>query len=47
MKMDDQPGKPTAKSDPNDISAFKMEDYDNEESGGVGEYYGCFVIASF
>ncbi len=24
-------------SDPNDLSAFKMDDYDNEESKGVGE----------
>ncbi len=23
-------------SDPNDLTAFKMEDYDNEESKGVG-----------
>jgi periodic tryptophan protein 1 len=24
-------------SDPNDLSAFKMDEYDNEESKGVGE----------
>jgi periodic tryptophan protein 1 len=26
-----------ASSDPNDMSAFKMDEYDEEESGGVGE----------
>jgi periodic tryptophan protein 1 len=33
VDMDQDNKKP---DDPNDLSAFKMEDYDNEESTGVG-----------
>ena len=29
--------KPVRSSDPNDMSAFKMDEYDEEESKGVGE----------
>lgn len=32
----DEPAKPT---DPNDLSAYKMDEYDQEESKGVGEWY--------
>jgi periodic tryptophan protein 1 len=32
----DMEDKPKA-HDPNDLSAFKMDEYDNEESTGVGE----------
>ena len=36
--MDDTPAPTKPKiSDPNDLSAFKMDEYDDEESGGVGE----------
>ncbi|WWD21581.1 hypothetical protein CI109_106067 [Kwoniella shandongensis] len=34
VKMDEDP-KPAAPSDPNDLSAFKMDEYDQEESKGV------------
>ncbi|KAK8847490.1 hypothetical protein IAR55_005348 [Kwoniella newhampshirensis] len=34
VNMDEDP-KPTAPSDPNDLSAFKMDEYDQEESKGV------------
>lgn len=36
VKMDEET-KPAAPSDPNDLSAFKMDEYDDEESSGVGE----------
>jgi periodic tryptophan protein 1 len=36
VDMDDKPVKPKA-SDPSDMSAFKMDEYDDEEAGGVGE----------
>ncbi|WRT64681.1 uncharacterized protein IL334_001615 [Kwoniella shivajii] len=35
VDMDTEPKEPPKPSDPNDISAFKMEEYDNEESKGV------------
>jgi periodic tryptophan protein 1 len=35
--MDEEAEKPKASSDPNDLSAFKMDEYDQEESKGVGE----------
>ena len=31
-------GQPLKQSNPNDMSAFKMDDYDEEESAGVGVY---------
>jgi periodic tryptophan protein 1 len=34
VKMDE---KVTKSNDPNDLSAFKMDEYDQEESKGVGE----------
>lgn len=38
VKMDEDENKPKVKSsDPSDMSAFKMDEYDEEESGGVGE----------
>ena len=30
--------RPVAPSDPSDLSAFKMDEYDEEESQGVGEW---------
>jgi periodic tryptophan protein 1 len=33
VEMDDKP----KVHDPNDLSAFKMDEYDNEESTGVGK----------
>lgn len=35
--MDEEQPKPKS-SDPSDMSAFKMDEYDDEESGGVGEW---------
>ena len=37
VNMDEPHG---SKAQANDMSAFKMEDYDNEESTGVGTYIG-------
>jgi len=38
MDEDAQDVKPAKASDPNDMSAYNMDDYDNEESKGVGEH---------
>ncbi|WVW78351.1 hypothetical protein I302_100305 [Kwoniella bestiolae CBS 10118] len=35
VDMDAEPQEPAKPSDPNDLSAFKMDEYDNEESKGV------------
>ncbi|OCF58716.1 periodic tryptophan protein 1 [Kwoniella mangroviensis CBS 10435] len=35
VDMDTEPHEPPKSSDPNDLSAFKMDEYDNEESKGV------------
>ncbi|WWC68026.1 uncharacterized protein I206_101945 [Kwoniella pini CBS 10737] len=35
VDMDDEPKDSSKPSDPNDLSAFKMDEYDNEESKGV------------
>lgn len=39
MDEDKEPGKPF---DPNDLSAFKMDEYDEEESKGVGKSYDMY-----
>lgn len=38
MDEDAKDVKPAKASDPNDMSAYNMDDYDNEESKGVGEH---------
>lgn len=37
MDVDGAPKRVKPSSDPNDLSAFKMDEYDEEESAGVGE----------
>lgn len=34
----DEDEKPTVANDPNDLSQYNMDNYDEEESGGIGEY---------
>lgn len=42
MDEDKEPEKPF---DPNDLSAFKMDEYDEEESKGVGKYLSYVSIS--
>jgi len=40
VEMDEKP----KVHDPNDLSAFKMDEYDNEESTGVGRLASLWVV---
>ena len=40
VEMDEKP----KVYDPNDLSAFKMDEYDNEESTGVGRLASLWVV---
>lgn len=46
VKMDKKPVKPVVSNDPADLSAFKMDEYDEEESQGIGAYCSWFLQAS-
>ena len=48
MSVDGDAAPPKASADPSDLSAFKMNEYDDEESKGVGEssFASCATTSS-